>query len=171
MIAGIHAQTAPRSPGAGSRAPGPGAGAMHGFTIAEAMIVVAILAVLAGLAVPSLNQFVLGQRVKNASFDLFSSLVLARSEAITRNAAVTVTPAGGGWQAGWTVTAADGTVIRRQDDAYSTIAIAGPANVGYNGTGRLSAAVGAFSVTATGATPRCITIDPSGRPVSKTVAC
>lgn len=145
---------------------------MRGFTIIEAMLVVAILAVLVGAALPSLNQFALGQRVKNASFDLFSSLVLARSEAITRNTAVTVTPAGGGWQAGWTVTVtADGTVIRRQDDAYSTIAIAGPANVGYNGTGRLSAAVGAFSVTATGATPRCITIDLSGRPVSKTGAC
>lgn len=171
MIAGIHSQAAPRSPGAGPRAPGPGAGVMHGFTLAEAMIVVAILAILAGLAVPSLNQFVLGQRVKNASFDLFSSLVLARSEAITRNTAVTVAPAGGVWQNGWTVTAAGGTVIRSQDNEYSTIAIAGPANVVYSGTGRLSAAVGAFSVTTTGATPRCITIDLSGRPVSKTGAC
>lgn len=171
MIAGIHSRAAPRTPDAGLLAPGPGAGVMHGFTIAEAMIVVAVLGILAGLALPSLNQFVLGQRVKNASFDIFSSLVLARSEAITRNTTVTVTPAGGGWQDGWTVTAADLTVIRRQDDAYSTIAIAGPANVVYNGTGRLNAAVGAFSVTATGATPRCITIDLSGRPVSKTEAC
>ena len=143
---------------------------MHGFTLAEAMIVVGVLAILVGVAVPSFNQFTLGQRVKNASFDIFSSLVLARSEAITRNTAVTVAPSGG-WQNALTVTLADGTVIRNLEMGHSSITVAGPASVVFGGTGRLSGAGGQFSITATGATPRCITIDLSGRPVTKTEAC
>ena len=144
---------------------------MHGFTLAEAMIVVGVLAILVGIAVPSFNQFTLGQRVKNASFDIFSSLVLARSEAITRNTAVTVAPLGGVWQNGLIVTLADGTVIRNLQMGHSSITVAGPANVVFGGTGRLSSAGGQFSITATGAAPRCITIDLSGRPVTKTEAC
>ncbi len=147
----------------------------RGFTLTELMIVVAVGAVLTAAALPSYNDFVRNQRVKTASFDVFSTLVYARSEAVTRNASVTVAPiTSGTWTSGWTVKDSGGTVLRSQD-APSNISITGPASVVYVGTGRSdSASVGTpFQLAATGSTitTRCITIDLSGRPVTKATAC
>ncbi len=147
-----------------------------GFTLTELMIVVTVMAILMAVALPNFTVFVRNQRVKTASFDVFSSLVFARSEAVTRNAAVTMAPlTGGSWTSGWTVTDSGGTVLRRQE-AIPNITITGPASpasVVYSGSGRLSGAPGSFELTATGSTvtTRCITIDLSGRPVTKAAAC
>ena len=147
--------------------------AAAGFTLPELLIVITVLAILMAAGMPSFGEFVRNQRVKTASFDLFSTLVLARSEAINRNASVTVTPTGGTWHGGWTVTATGGTVLRSQE-AIPDITITGPASVVYSGSGRLSAVVvPEFALTATGTTVvnRCIRIDLSGRPVSKASTC
>ncbi len=113
------------------------------------------------------------QRVKTASFDLFSTLVLARSEAITRNARVTVEPASGSWSNGWVVSELGGAVIHQQQ-AVPDIAIDGPASVMYAESGRLNAGSSPeFALTASGGSVvhRCIRIDLSGRPVSKAAPC
>jgi type IV fimbrial biogenesis protein FimT len=143
-----------------------------GFTLTELMIVVTVFAVLTAAALPSYNEFVRNQRVKTASFDLFSSLVQARSEAITRNAAVTLASAGGNWANGWTVKDAGGNVLRTQE-AITGVTLTGPTSVIYNGSGRLNSASGAFQLTAPGSTvtTRCITVDLSGRPLTKAAAC
>ena len=166
MVTGSAMQRQPGRPALGARV-------MRGFTLTELMIVVTVFAVLIGAALPSYTQFVRNQRVKNASFDVFTSLVLARSEAITRNTAVTVAPVTANtWTSGWTVADAGGTVLRRQE-AIPGITITGPANVVYRGTGRLSSASGSFELSATGSsiTTRCITVDLSGRPVTKVATC
>jgi type IV fimbrial biogenesis protein FimT len=149
-------------------------GQAAGFTLVELMIVLAVFATLVGAALPAYDSFVRNQRVKTASFEIFSTLMLARSEAITRNSAVTVEPTSGttNWASGWRVLVA-GTVLRSQDSLVN-ISITGPASVTYNGSGRLSAAAGNFQITAAGGaaiTPRCISIDLSGRPVTKAEAC
>jgi len=156
--------------------PALGAQGMRGFTLTELMIVVTVFAVLVGAALPSYNQFVRNQRVKNASFDVFSSLVLARSEAITRNKAVSLAPVTSGtWTSGWTVTAdAGATVLRRQEAIPGiTITVTGPAAFVYASSGRLSSASGTFELSASGSsiTTRCITVDLSGRPVTKVTTC
>ena len=147
--------------------------AARGFTLAELLIVVTLLAVLLAAGAPSFAEFMRNQRVKTASFELFSTLVVARSEALARNASVTVAPAGGTWSNGWTITEPGGTVIREQE-ALPDVSITGPASVVYSGSGRLSAGVAPqFQLTAAGATvvSRCISIDLSGRPVSKAATC
>lgn len=148
----------------------------RGFTLPELLIVMTILVVLMGVGLPSFGEFVRNQRVKTASFDLFSSLVLARNEAITRNASVTMAPTGGAWTNGWTVSYTDsgGNVVAvRTEDALANITIAGPASVVYRGSGRLNGVVTPFQLSAAGDTviSRCITIDLSGRPHTKAAAC
>jgi type IV fimbrial biogenesis protein FimT len=145
----------------------------RGFTLPELLIVITVLAVLLGVGMPSFAEFVRNQRVKTASFDLFSTLVHARSEAITRNATVTVAPVSSAWTNGWTVTESGGTVIRMMG-AVPNVTITGPTNVVFRGSGRLNAAsMPTFQLTASGSavTTRCISIDLSGRPTTKAVAC
>jgi type IV fimbrial biogenesis protein FimT len=142
----------------------------RGFTIIELMITLAIAAILITLAAPSFKSFILDQRVRTASFEVLSTLNFARSEAIKRNANVTVTPAAGGWSNGWTVADGGGTTLKTQS-ALNSLAITGPAGaVTYGRTGRIAAAV-SFSVDAspTNSTVimRCVDVDPSGRPHSK----
>ena len=92
----------------------------RGFTLPELLIVLTVMSVLLGIGIPSFIEFMRNQRVKTASFDLFSTLVHARSEAITRNATITVAPVSSAWTNGWTVTDAGGTVIRSMSHGAST---------------------------------------------------
>lgn len=145
-----------------------------GFTLPELLIVTSVLAVLLAAGAPHLGDFVRNQRVKTASFDLFSSLVLARSEAITRNTRVTVAPESGAWANGWTITETGGGTVLRRQEPVPDIAISGPANVVYVESGRLNAATWPefeFTATGGGVVHRCIRIDLSGRPVSKATPC
>jgi type IV fimbrial biogenesis protein FimT len=145
----------------------------RGFTLPELLIVITVLAVLVAAGMPSFGEFMRNQRVKTASFDLFSTLVHARSEAITHNATVTVAPVSSAWTNGWTVTDSGGTVIRTMG-AVPSVTITGPTNIVFRGSGRLNAAsMPTFQLTASGSTviTRCISIDLSGRPTTKAVAC
>jgi type IV fimbrial biogenesis protein FimT len=144
----------------------------RGFTLPEVLIVVAVLGVLLAVGIPSFAQFMRDQRVKTVSFELFSTLLHARSEAVLRNSTVTVAPVSSAWTNGWTVTDASGTVLRTMD-AVPNVAITGPTSVVYRGSGRLTAASAPFQLTASGAnvTTRCISIDLSGRPTTKAAAC
>jgi type IV fimbrial biogenesis protein FimT len=146
-----------------------------GFTIIELMVVIAIMGVLTMAALPSFTQFVKNQRVKSASFDVFSTLVAARSEAITRNATVTVTPSSGttNWaSSGWQVKL--GTTVLRTQETVPNITITGPTSISYNGSGRITGTASpTIELTAAGTSivTRCITIDLSGRPVTKASTC
>ena len=150
----------------------------RGFTLPELLIVITVAGVMLAAGVPSFVEFIKNQRVKTASFDLFSSLVVARSEAITRNTSVTITPSStANWANGWTISYVDAggsTVTLRDQASMPNITITGPASVVYRGSGRLTGSTTPqFQLTATGSTvtTRCINVDLSGRPVSKAAAC
>jgi len=145
----------------------------RGFTITETMLAIAVPAILVGLAAPGFREIILSQAVKTASFDLFSNLVVARSEAITRNTTVTVTPSGGNWANGWTITDSSGEVVGRQDP-FAQVVIAGPGSITFNGAGRVTTGSTSLSLMADGGKAphnRCIEIDLGGRPASKKGAC
>lgn len=154
-----------------------------GFTVIELLIVVAILVILIGIAGPDFRKIIVATRVKNASFEVFSSLTHARNEAVTRNTTVRVCRATN-WASGWTITfAADcnsssittANTIRKQDGYQGVTITESPtsASVSFNGTGRANAQV-SFSIDAPNINAkdkRCVVIDASGRPRTKEGAC
>lgn len=144
-----------------------------GFSAIELMMVVAIIGILAALAIPNMGPLIRAQRVKSAAFDIYSSLNLSRSEAIKRNSTVTLTPTDGDWSKGWEVKDANNNLVMTQS-GWDALTIDGPDTISYNSSGRLSAAVAPFSLSAADvavAKQRCINMDLSGRAVSKEGAC
>lgn len=150
-----------------------------GFTLTELMIVVAIAGILTAIAVPSFKSLNESQRVKNASFELFATLMLARSEAIKRNGPVVVEPVTpNNWQSGWTVKRAGVTTVPtiEAQGALNGVVISGaPASVTFAGSGRISAAAPSFQLDVSATTPtahvRCISITLSGMPRTRRQAC
>lgn len=110
--------------------------AEHGFTLAELMIAIAILGIILGIAVPSMQSFILSQRISSASFELNSDLLYARSEATKRNADVLIAASGGAWQNGWTVSAA-GVTLKRRESLRDLAITATSASITFRHTGRL----------------------------------
>ena len=140
----------------------------NGFTLAELMTVIAVLGIIVGIAVPSMQSFILNQRVRSASFDLNSDLLYARSEATKRNADVVITATGGHWQNGWVISAAGVTV--KQRDALRDLAITATGNaITFRSNGRLpvGSAQQTFRLNATdggtGIAERCLILNTSGK--------
>jgi len=63
---------------------------LGGFTLMELMVVLALVGVIMGLAVPNFRTFVLNNRLTGGANDLLGSIVLARTEAIKRQLPVAV---------------------------------------------------------------------------------
>jgi type IV fimbrial biogenesis protein FimT len=88
---------------------------MHGFSMAELMVVVAIVALVTGLALPSFSGLIERWRVLQAVKGLESTLYFARAEAIKRGGNITVrkhptgtngcllAPGNANWDCGWFV--------------------------------------------------------------------
>ena len=156
-----------------------------GFTLLELMAVLAVAALLAALAGPSFSTLVDNQRLRNASFDLVSDLLLARSHAVLRHANVAVTPTASGadgWSQGWTVTSGGETLASRSGlDARLRLAATAGGNAAASlaigpegrviGATPVSIEVGFASPAPSGVTPSCIRLDATGRPRSDKGAC
>lgn len=91
-----------------------------GFTLIELMIVLVILAVILGVALPGFTDLRLTNRLKTYANEIVASVYLARSEAIKRNVPISLCAStdgtscagSGDWEQGWIVLAPDGTVIQ-----------------------------------------------------------
>jgi prepilin-type N-terminal cleavage/methylation domain-containing protein len=75
---------------------------LHGFTLVEIVVTLAIIGIIATLAVPSFSNYFDKRRVIEAAEDLYSNLQLARSEAITRSSSIYTrfNTTGADWQYG-----------------------------------------------------------------------
>lgn len=153
-----------------------------GFTLIEMMVVVAIVAVLAAVGLPSMRDLVKTNSMKTLSLDIYGSLALARSEAIKRNSAsVSMIAVGGDWQNGWNVTCVDtggscggaNIVLLSQEAVDANLTLTGPGGgiVTYGRDGRLTNAAGSFQIRVGANNPsiamRCVDVSVSGRPATR----
>jgi len=150
----------------------------RGFTLIEALVVLSIVAIVLAIGAPNLSFLIGSMNARSASFDLIGDLALARSEAIKRNAPVTVAPlVDGDWSRGWRVIA--GAATLRQREALPTgLSVAADTEwddgVVFGRNGRIEADTAAAAaanvtwvITSSNATPRCVVITPTGAARSK----
>jgi type IV fimbrial biogenesis protein FimT len=154
----------------------------RGFTIIELMVTLAILAIMMGLGVPSFRAFISSQKIKTGASELMTSLVLARSEAVKRNANVTITPnSSTAWNNGWVTSAVIGgaaTTLHNQDAiagitvttyTNATCTTTGTvASIVYANTGRTAASTCYKFSGASTSTTKCVKVDLTGIPTSGT---
>lgn len=144
-----------------------------GFSMVELMVVLAITGILAALAMPSFTELIEGQRARSAATDLMVALTRTRSEAIKRNANVTLSPKSGDWANGWQAPDPTTGTIIEDHAAINGLAIGGPASVVYQSSGRVQGGTApSFPISGdfTGSA-RCVAVDLSGRPKIEAGSC
>ncbi len=73
-----------------------------GFTLIEALIVVALVAIMLAIGIPSFVSFMSRYRLTATSNDFLSGITLTRNEAIKRGRRVDMVPVSGNdWKTGW----------------------------------------------------------------------
>ncbi|WP_370599950.1 GspH/FimT family pseudopilin [Pseudomonas nitroreducens] len=95
--------------------------AAGGFTLIELMVTIAVAAILISLAVPSFNDATLSGKLAATANDLVAGVALGRSEAIKRNALVSMCASSdgstcassGGWEQGWIILTNTAVVIQK----------------------------------------------------------
>jgi type IV fimbrial biogenesis protein FimT len=82
----------------------------HGFTLIELMLAVAMIAILLGIAAPSVRDLTMNARITSQANDLMTDLAIARSEAVKRNVRTAICASNTGvnctntaWNQGWIV--------------------------------------------------------------------
>lgn len=161
----------------------------RGLSLMELLVVMGLVSVLAGLAVPALGSLLLKRQVESAAEALVSDLRLARSEAIRRAAVVTLCSSTDGtacsddaaWSQGWLVFAdTDANQQRESGEALIRVqaTLPGVASVGsaqplndkaafsFHPTGwaRAASQTLLFRSTHAGTAPRVVCISNQGRP-------
>jgi type IV fimbrial biogenesis protein FimT len=147
----------------------------RGFTLIEAVTVMAIMAILTGVSSASFVWLNQSTSIRGATFDLVADLDFARSEAVKRNDDVTVQPIGADWALGWQVIAA-GQVLRSREAVGAQVGFAlAPTTLTFDGAGRASlATVRNFQIcppSGGAVMGRVVRIDPSGLSRSTRTNC
>ncbi|MCL6264292.1 GspH/FimT family pseudopilin [Craterilacuibacter sp. RT1T] len=151
-----------------------------GVTLVELVIVMSLLAIMAAVAVPNMNQFLRDARLSSQTDLLASSLQLARTEAINRRVNITVCPLANpnadnacsadaaDWARGWGVLAGANILQRVTANPAVTIApdvIAGamPVVVVFNPTQGNATQDVSLRLCAAGSQQRTVRVSLSGR--------
>lgn len=85
---------------------------MHGFTLIELVIVVALLAIIVSIATPNLSTFIRNNQLQGNAEELQAFLQYARSSAVANRQTIRVTV--GSDQQAWTATAVTSQAVLRQ---------------------------------------------------------
>jgi len=141
-----------------------------GFTLIEMMVVIAVIAVLSAIAVPSFMEYARNKRLNGAARQVYTDLMNARQQAVTENKKIIVQFVNNHQyqfvrdnDASETVTTGDETLVLRDiQPEYSDVTFSAGFNPAFrpNGTGKNP--VITLTSSSTGKT-KCITISTAGR--------
>lgn len=158
-----------------------------GFTLMELMMVVAIMGIVMGIAIPSIRAYTNNARISNGVNDLILDFALARTEAARQGYVTTVCrssaqtaceTSGNNWAVGRIVFIdmdADGvvdtgeTIVRRTPAAPSTLVITGSTSTlnrvsfAPSGARTRGSSDAYFTVCASGLKERRVTVSAAGR--------
>eukprot|EP01032_Pedospumella_encystans_P026660 gene26660-30129_t len=126
-------------------------------TLIEMLVALAVAAIVAGAAVPSLQAVLQKQQLRAALNDLLGAIDLTRSLAIARGGVVLMAPAdssGAAWQHGWTIFA-DLNANRRPDHGEQRITVQQPLADGVRLSSRFTSGTGAQYLAYNGAGRSC----------------
>lgn len=140
----------------------------------ELLTVMSILVIILGVMAPSFSEFMAAQQAKGLSYDLTGDLMLARNEALKRNASVRISRGGAGWEQGWSVVSvADGESLSTRNPAAQSVTVTGaPATITFDFNGRVSSPTATVRITISSqSSSRCVQLDPSGRARAVYGAC
>lgn len=129
------------------------ASALRGFTLIEALITVAILAILMAMGLPGLQGWLLNSRIRTAAEEALTGMQMARGEAVRRNCNVEFVLGAG---VGWTVQAA---AVCPDSGGVPIVLESHSANVGVGGASGTTD----ITVTPTPAGATTVTFDGLGR--------
>jgi type IV fimbrial biogenesis protein FimT len=148
--------------------------------LVELMVALAVAAILAGIAIPAFDSFILKNRLSSYASAFSAGVRVARSEAMKRNLPVTLcrssdgsTCAGSGsWEQGWIVLSGT-TVIRHQQAAVAGYLLLSSINTDLtfqpNGFASIPASLIVCRSSPLGSEERVVTVSATGRPtISKT---
>lgn len=107
----------------------------HGFSLIELMVAIAILAILSAIAVPGMQGYIASSRATSVTNELLATLIHARSEAIRRNAQVTVTAKDADWSKGWTTTTGGNTLVSRDNPSSGISIVSDDTAITFNADG------------------------------------
>lgn len=168
------------------------------FTLIELMVTIAVLMIVLGLAVPSMQSLIANNRSTTIANELVSSMYIARSEAVKRGISVSVCPTGNqnftscgnNWNLGWLVFVnpdenntfsndAIEVLIRAYQVSGQTAAITtNPASslITYTASGfahvnTTNLSINILNTGCTGNNGRNILIPFTGRPQSSNISC
>lgn len=138
-----------------------------GFSLIEALVVMAIAGVLAAFAMPSMVEMMATGKVRAAAEEMQISMSYARSEAMKRGVNATIVPVGGDYAAGWTVES-NSNVLKTVAAHPQLMAMAAD-TVTYRPDGRIANAAQVdiqFRHTSLTNIPmRCVSAQISGKPL------
>lgn len=144
-----------------------------GFTLIEMMVVVALVAVLGSIAVPSFRDLLSNQRLAASTGDFVAALSLARAEALKRTQRVTLSPTSGkDWSTGWDVKTnieSASQTLRSFEPLRTGVTVdVGLSSLGstvnYDGNGFALGSAGCIALKADTGRRRAVVLSFSGRP-------
>lgn len=161
-----------------------------GFSLIEVMVVIAILGIAMGIGVPGLQTLLANQKMKSATFDLLTTAIRARSEAIkwggASSASISIVAPSNSFSNGWCVTFTsttpcdmaspnDGVMqIVRPTQGVAYVVYSGATPIIFNRSGRLASGNSVrlqVNDSRFSANSRCVSIDSSGNATIKSGAC